>query len=208
MPEPPITVDPNVDDTSFSEDLTSDQNVNVGPVADPVAPGLNAEQLSQDWYGEGRASVHYVYDLGVRCCPVAGTPGKRPAIFRVHSGKWWRIRSWTAERVGAWPRLPPMNTNNSNEVLVKADVVPQTPTMTPDGVRVYRLSGTYFYTLFDAPTQWTPGATQWDTATAGDNVKDMATQDTALDNTAGTKPADSSTFLGFATGNKDFFLTP
>lgn len=127
---------------------------------------------TSNFHISGQFDGHYEWDYGIRLMPVAGPPGTPPELIRIHSGFSWRKVQWTAARVGAVP-ICPLPRPNANEVLARAIIKPLTPTVTQNGVRIYRTSGWYLYLMGAMPVIGTDrlsaGSAPWDGNSSSQN---------------------------------------
>lgn len=105
-------------------------------------------QFGATFYAQYLIDTHYETDPGTIALPVYGPDGSASRIVRLHAAQTIKIVEWTAERVGAWPTLPHWDTENPNEVPIKpVSIIPANPLLQYNGIRSYRVSGTYKYAL-------------------------------------------------------------
>lgn len=106
-----------------------------------------SREHTQRPYEEYTLATFYSLDPGTLQLPVAAAGDSPSEVVRTHASLGTKRVVWTVARSGVKPQLPSPEPNDSNQVLLRAEIAPQIPQPLADGSFLYRIHGTYVYAL-------------------------------------------------------------
>lgn len=141
-----------------SAGLTPHPYVDYTPSGSPVVPTGGGDPAGQAtlWtqamydspYRGYQVRTFLTWDEGVISLPVAGPPGTRAVIIRLHAGKGEKAVAWFARRLLNNPQAPPQEANTTTQVFAGEQIILQLAELQPDGMTwLYTFAGLYRYLL-------------------------------------------------------------
>lgn len=164
----------------------ADQVGPFSPVLDVPDSSVSAAQQTDAFYPETTMDVRYDIHPGVAVQPLAQSPdaeGNTCEKVQLTAAYMTKTLSFTMERLGEKPVIPDWNDPDPNLVLTYVSVTDAVPLDGPNGIVVWRVSGTYVWRLLkplDPNTPWPVGTSPASTRPAVQTALDPVQRDAML----------------------------
>ncbi len=125
---------------------------------------FSKEQIGPNYYPETTLDIQYEFVSGKLQIPTGNADTSDSEIVDLHNGYWVKVVEFDFEKRNSWPVCPGPDTGNPNETLIYQRITPKKPLQGPGGLKIYRVSGRYVYSLKGPISQTGPFSVATDPA--------------------------------------------